>query len=174
MVIDHNFQTPRPVAEYMASMIPLSAHTVLEPTKGLGNIVDAIKRKRLFGFEITAPDDFFLLDPKLTFDAVVMNPPFSSKSAFLENAPTDIDIKGMKLGYHILFECMKKTDCVIALVPWLTIADSDVRLRALKSYGLKSLTPLPRKTFEYARIQTCVIELERGYAGKTLFKTDLI
>lgn len=62
---------------------------------------------------------------------------------------------------------MKKSDCVIALMPWLTIADSDVRFRALKAYdGLKSLTPLPRKTFQYARIQTCIIELERGYYQK--------
>jgi hypothetical protein len=57
------------------------------------------------------------------------------------------------------------------LMPWFTISDSDVRLRHIKSYGLKSITALPRKTFEYARIQTCVFELEKGFKGESLFKT---
>lgn len=170
MVIDNNFQTPPAICDYMVSMLTEKHIEILEPTPGLGQLADAVSRT---GRACLRADDFFLLDPKLNFDAVVMNPPFSSHSAFLENAPKDIEFKGMRIGYHILFECMKKADTIIALMPWLTIADSDVRLRALKSYGLKSLTPLPRKTFEYARIQTCVIELERGYEGETIFKTNL-
>ena len=51
------------------------------------------------------------------------------------------------------------------------ISDSDVRLRYLKNYGLKSITALPRKTFQYARIQTVVLELDRDYKGDTIFKT---
>lgn len=62
------------------------------------------------------------------------------------------------------------SDHVIALVPWFTISDSDVRLRSLKRWGLKSVTALPRKTFEYVRIQTVVLELEKGFKGETIFK----
>lgn len=72
-------------------------------------------------------------------------------------------------------ECMNMSDNVIALMPWFTLSDSDVRLRALKKYGMKSLTALPRKTFEYVRIQTVVIELQKGYKGETAFKVfDLL
>lgn len=56
-------------------------------------------------------------------------------------------------------------------MPWYTIADSDVRLKFLKSYGIVSLTALPRKTFKYARIQTCVMHLRQGYKKPTIFKT---
>lgn len=81
----------------------------------------------------------------------------------------------MRLGYIILMECMNMSDNVIALMPWFTLSDSDVRLRALKKYGMKSLTALPRKTFEYVRIQTVVIELQKGYKGETAFKVfDLL
>lgn len=31
--------------------------------------------------------------------------------------------------------------------------------------------PLPRKTFEYASIQTVAIELQRGFHKETIFKT---
>ncbi len=99
-----------------------------------------------------------------------MNPPFTAKSAFTENAPAGFEEKGMKFGYYLLTECMKMSDNVIALMPWFTISDSDVRLRFLRDYGMKSVTPLPRKTFQYARIQTVVIELEKGHKGDCLFK----
>jgi hypothetical protein len=46
-----------------------------------------------------------------------------------------------------------------------------VSMRHLVSFGLKSITPLPRRTFQYARIQTVVIELQKGYQGKTIFHT---
>lgn len=46
------------------------------------------------------------------------------------------------------------SDNIIALMPWFTISDSDVRIRKLMDFGLKSLTLLHRKTFQYARIQT--------------------
>jgi hypothetical protein len=64
---------------------------------------------------------------------------------------------------------------IIALMPWFTISDSDVRLRNIKKYGIKSITALPRKTFQYARIQTVILELEKGYKGDTIFKVfDLL
>ncbi|MNL79039.1 hypothetical protein D3C87_2055590 [compost metagenome] len=66
---------------------------------------------------------------------------------------------------------MKKSDNIIALMPWYTISDSDVRMRFLKDFGIKSLTALPRKTFQYARIQTVIIELEKGYTDETIFRT---
>lgn len=167
--IDTNFQTPVPVCEYMVNLIPNTALTVFEPTPGLGNIVSALKSKNRY--QINTADDFFLSDKSKRYDCIVMNPPFSAKSAFIENAPSDAEIKGMKLGYHILKECMKMSDNVIALMPWYTISDSDVRLRYLKDFGIKSLTALPRKTFQYARIQTVIIELSKGYQSESLFKT---
>lgn len=169
MIIDENFQTPPFVCDYMVSMIPENFKTVFEPTPGLGNIVESLKKKE--SFEITSAEDFFLFDVNQKFDCIVMNPPFSSKSAYLENVPENLDVKGMKLGYYILTECMKMSDNVIALMPWFTISDSDVRLRFFKNFGLKSLTALPRKTFNYARIQTVILELEKGFEGETIFKT---
>lgn len=162
-----DFQTPKEVAKYMASLVPAG----LEPTPGIGTIVKELVNK---GYDVTAPTDYFLMEPR-RFDCIVMNPPFSSKYAFLENANGDFSKHGMRLGYYFLTECMKMSDHVIALMPWFTISDSDVRLRYLKQYGIKSLTALPRKTFQYARIQTCVFELEKGYQGTTQFKVyDLL
>lgn len=163
------FQTPTAICKYMVSLIPENVKTVLEPTPGNGNIVNELN-----GYDVTAPEDFFLL-PKRKFDAVIMNPPFSSKYANMENAPMEINKHGMRLGYYMLTKAMELSDNIIALMPWFTISDSDIRLRYLKTYGLKSLTALPRKTFEYARIQTVVIELEKGYKGPTEFKVyDLL
>jgi type I restriction-modification system DNA methylase subunit len=166
MTIDLNFQTPIEVIKYMVSLVPPNCIDVLEPTPGIGNIV---KELQASGYKVTAPEDFFLLE-KANFDCVIMNPPFSSKSAFLKNAPPNFNATGMRVGYYFLTECMKKSNHIIALMPWFTISDSDVRLRYLKGFGLKSLTALPRKTFQYARIQTMIMELEKGYQGETLFK----
>ena len=165
--VDSNFQTPVPICNYMVSMVPENAVTILEPTPGIGNIVNALISKNRY--QVITADDFFLLDKSKRYDCIVMNPPFSSKSAFMGNAPVDAEITGMKLGYYILKECMKMSNNIIALMPWYTISDSDVRMRYLRDFGMKSLTPLPRKTFQYARIQTVVIELEKGYQGSTKF-----
>ena len=159
------FQTPPEICRYMASMVPEEAKRVLEPTPGLGNLVTALEDK---GLEVTAPKDFFLLE-KSKWDAVIMNPPFSTKSCIVKNSPVGENIMGMRVGYYMLQECMKMADSIIALMPWFTIADSDVRLRFLKDFGLKSITALPRSTFQYARIQTVVIELQKGYQNTTLF-----
>lgn len=169
MVIDKNYQTPSEICDYMVSLSPEEAKTFFEPTPGLGNIVNSMKKSGKT--DITSAEDFFLFDKDQRFDCIVMNPPFSSKSAFMENAPEGTEFRGMKVGYHMLLECMKMSDSVIALMPWFTISDSDVRMRYLKAYGIKSLTPLPRKTFQYARIQTVVIELKKGFKGQTVFHT---
>lgn len=167
--IDVQFQTPISVCKYMASMVPEYAHRILEPTPGIGNLVRVLEMENKY--DITAPDDFFLLDQKSKFDCIIMNPPFSTKSAKMENAPAQIDLKGMKVGYYILTECMRRSNNVIALMPWYTLSDSDVRMRFLKKWGIKSITALPRKTFEYTRIQTMVLELVKGWKEETLFKT---
>ncbi|MCR9252307.1 MAG: hypothetical protein NXI20_17915 [bacterium] len=161
-----DFQTPPFVAKYMASLIPAGVETVLEPTPGQGNIVRELNR-----YQVTAPEDYFLLDKDQRFDCIVMNPPFSHKYCILDNAPIEFHKAGMKMGYQILLECMRMSDNVIALMPWFTLSDSDLRLRTLKNYGIKSLTALPRKTFQYARIQTVVIEMERGFKGTSAFHT---
>lgn len=166
-----DFQTPLEVCLYMAKMIPSYAITVLEPTPGVGNLVAAVKslgNGTPSGYRITAPDDFFELDPKKKFDCIIMNPPFSTTTSF--GVPDELKAEGMKIGYHILFECMKRTDSVIALMPWFVLTDSDLRLREIKRYGIKSITSLPRKTFNYCRIQTCILELRRGWTEDTLFK----
>jgi len=160
------YQTPEKVCDYMVNLIPDKARTILEPTPGKGNLVKSLKKSGRYS--VTAAVDFFALK-KSRYDCIVMNPPFSSKYAF--GVPDDVNAKGMRLGYYILTKCMEQSDNVIALMPWFTLLDSDVRLRALQSYGIKSLTALPRKTFSYARIQTVILELEKGYKDKTIFKT---
>lgn len=157
-----NFQTPLEVAKYMCSLIPEGTKTVLEPTAGAGNILNFLSL-----YNVTVPDDFFTMQHR-NFDCIVMNPPFSSRYAY--KVPEEYEQKGLRLGYHILTECMGMSDHIIALMPWFTITDSDVRLRYLKSFGLKSITALPRKTFKNSRVQTCVIELHIKYSNPTLFK----
>jgi type I restriction-modification system DNA methylase subunit len=161
------YQTPIEIAKFMTSMIPEDAVTVLEPTPGDGNILRFLEK-----YDVTAPDDFFKLE-RQKFDCIIMNPPFSSKYTY--GIPEDLDQTGMRMGYYILTECMKMSNHVIALMPWFTLTDSDVRLRFLKTYGLKSITALPRKTFQYTRIQTCIFELHWGWNKETLFRVyDLI
>jgi type I restriction-modification system DNA methylase subunit len=158
-----DFQTPVPVCNYMAEMIPFGTRTILEPTAGVGNLLKAIPPE----YEVTAPSDFFQMPPR-RFDCVLTNPPFSSRYAF--GVPPELNKYGMRLGYHILTECMKMSDNVIALMPWFTISDSDVRLRALQRFGMLSITALPRATFQYARIQTCILQLQKGFKGDTIFR----
>lgn len=158
------FQTPDKIVDYMISLIPKDYRTILEPTPGLGNIVSKMKK-----FKVTAPKDFFLLKPGGKWDAVIMNPPFSSAYADLTNAPHDFSRRGMNLGYHILTECMNLSDHVIAHMPWFTVINADKRLRFLKNYGIVSITAVPRSAYRHSRIQTCIIQLKKGYRGKTIF-----
>lgn len=160
----HQFQTPPVVCKYMARLVHPGAVTILEPTPGDGNLV-----RELGAYQVTAPDDFFLLKLQ-RYDAIVMNPPFSSRYANMENAPANCLEAGMRLGYEILKICMRHSDHVIALMPWFTISDSDVRLRSLKRWGMKSVTSLPRITFKYARVQTVVLDLVHGWTDPTEFK----
>ena len=142
-----HFQTPIKICKIMADMIPTKVKTVLEPTPGDGNLV-----RCLAGYKVTAPKDFWLIGG--VFDAVVMNPPFTP----------------MATGYEILFTCMDMTDNVIALMPWLTLINSERRTNRLIEYGLKSVSHLPRSTFKGSRVQTCIIELRRGWQHECLFR----
>lgn len=161
------FQTPHDVAIRMASMLPHSVDIVLEPTPGQGTLKWAVKEIRPAA-TIVAPRNYFTM-PKQRFDAVIMNPPFSEKYCY--KVPKGYKHKGMSVGYQILLECMEMSNYVVALMPWFTIIDSDVRLRKFIEYGLVSVTALPRKTFGYSRIQTCILVLRKGFMGTTEFKT---
>ena len=140
------FQTPESICKYMVNLLPHGVKTVLEPTAGDGNIV-----KVLHGYSVTAPVDFWMTGGR--FDAVVMNPPFTPMSE----------------GYRIFFKCLEMSDVVIALMPWLTIINSGNRTRRIIEYGLKSVTHLPRNTFKGSRVQTCVLEMARGFNGVSKF-----
>ena len=165
-----DFQTPTNVSKYMVKLIPEWVKTVCEPTPGIGNIVKELK---LNNYEVTAPDDWWLLDKKIKFDAIIGNLPFSSTTFF--NCPSEYEGKGMVVAYEQMKVIMQMTDNIILLMPWFTISDSDVRLRMLKRWGLISVTALPRKTFQYARIQTVVLQMQKGYHGPTEFKVfDLL
>ena len=88
-------------------------------------------------------------------DWIVMNSPFSP----------------MKEGYNILYRCMNMTDNIIALMPYLTIINGEKRTQDIMNWGLKSITHLPRSTFKGSRVQTCILEMKKGYTGDTIFKT---
>lgn len=166
----NEFQTPPEIARYMADMIPEHSLRILEPSPGTGNLISAVlDHPKLKHCMITGATNFFRTIPEEEwYDCIIMNPPFSAAHAF--GIPEHLDLKGMKVGYYFLEECMKLSNHVIALMPIFTITDSDVRNRAFKAYGLKSITSLPRKTFQYTRIQTCILELDQTWKGPTEFK----
>ena len=146
--VSSSFQTPEDVCIYMSSFLPDNAGMILEPTPGLGNLVKTLKQKG----EVIAPDDFFEM-PKQKFDWVVMNPPFTP----------------MSKGYKILYDCMEMSENIIALMPWLTIINGEKRTNEIMNFGLISITHLPRKIFNGARVQTCILEMSKGYKGNTRF-----
>lgn len=145
-----DFQTPDNVAEYMAAFIPEGAGTILEPHPGIGNLVKAASKKGT----VIAPDRYENIPKNSRFDWVIMNPPFTP----------------MILGYNCLFEVMQMSDNIIALLPWLVLLNSKQRTKEIKSFGLKSITAIPRSSFPGARVQCCILELRKGYKGETIFK----
>lgn len=145
-----DFQTPDYICEYMASFVPDNAGSILEPTAGEGNLVKALNKKGI----ITAPEDFFELSKDSKFDWIVANPPFTP----------------MPLAYKILYQCMEMSDNLIFLMPWLTLINSEKRTKKIFDFGLVSVTHLPRNVFPGSRVQTCVLELKKGYTGQTIFK----
>jgi len=152
--ISTDFQTPLEVCEYMASFLPDNAGDILEPTKGVGNLVSVLEKKG----NVIAPDGNFFDMEKRKYNWVVMNPPFSP----------------MKKGYDILYECMEMSDNIIALMPWLVLINGNKRTTDIMNFGLISITHLPRKVFNGARVQTCIMEMKKGYKGKTTFNNFVI
>ncbi len=133
----------------MSSFLPYNSGDILEPTKGMGNLATVLEDKG----NVIAPDGDFFDIPKRQYDWVVMNPPFSP----------------MKKGYRILSDCMDMSNNIVALMPWLTIINGKKRTMDIMSYGLRSITHLPRSVFNGARVQTCVMHMQKGYIGKTEF-----
>lgn len=163
--MNYNFQTPEIVADYMVTLIPKKCRTILEPTPGKGNLVNALEKSDR-PFEITALTNFWDLDDEF-YDCVLMNPPFN-KDAFFDHS-------GKPAGYNmpcsfIIDTCMKRTDNIIALLPWSHITNSVLRVKQLMNYGLQTVITLPRKTFPGSRVQTCIVQLKKGYPEKTEFK----
>ena len=145
----NNFQTPQYICEYMSSFLPENAGNILEPTPGKGNLVNSLLKKG----NVVAPDNFNDVDGE-NFDWIVMNPPFTP----------------MKQGYDILYKCMEMSDNIIALMPYLTIINGERRTNDIINWGLKSITHLPRSVFKGSRVQTCILEMQKGYKGDTVFK----
>lgn len=162
----YNFQTPEVVGEYMADLIPPGVRSICEPTPGIGTLVKICRNR---GYDVTAPQDYFQMEKK-RFDAIVGNPPFSLKYLICDNAPEYFKKDGMRVGYMLLQEWMDMSDNVIVVMPVFTLIDSDKRLERIMDFGLRSITMLPRKTFQYARIQTCVLEFNKGFCGVTAFR----
>lgn len=145
---DH-FQTPEHICEYMSSLLPDNAGTILEPTPGKGRLVKVLQNKGT----VIAPNDFNEVDGQ-QFDWIVMNPPFTP----------------MKQGYNILYKCMDMSKNIVALMPYLTIINGERRTKDIMNWGLKSITHLPRSTFKGNRVQTCILHMEKGYSNQTIFR----
>jgi hypothetical protein len=148
-----DFQTPIEVAKYMVGLVKMThwKAKILEPTPGNGNIVKAIEYYEFV--PIIPENDFWLMEHKIKYDAIVMNPPFSP----------------MKEGYKFLYKCMELSDEIVALMPWLTIINGEKRTRDILEFGLKSITHLPRTTFKGSRVQCCVLHLVKNWNEETIF-----
>ena len=126
--------------------------SILEPTPGMGNLVDAIHDKCPLA-HITAPHNYYELEPS-RYDAIVTNPPFTP----------------MVVGYEILDSLLCQSDTIIALMPWLSIINSKKRSEKYKSAGLKKVIHLPRNAFPGSRVQCCVLVFNAGYSGDILLE----
>jgi type I restriction-modification system DNA methylase subunit len=144
-----HFQTPQHICEYMGSFLPERVGTILEPTPGKGNLVKILEKHGT----VIAPNDFKEVSGQ-RFDWIVMNPPFTP----------------MKQGYEILYKCMGMSDNIVALMPYLTIINGEKRTKDIMTWGLKSITHLPRSTFKGSRVQTCILHMEKGYSNQTIFR----
>jgi len=128
------------------SVIGGSHLNILEPTPGEGHLVSELKSR---GHNVIAPVDFYKEVLLPHYDYIVMNPPFTP----------------MNKGYKILYDCMELSDNIVALMPWLTIINSQKRTKLLVDFGLDAITHLPRNAFPGSRVQTCILHLHRGTKG---------
>lgn len=152
-----DFQTPKHVADYMVKLLCLPRESwILEPTPGDGAIVESLSE---YGYHIWIPeDDFWSMEHhkyvgQINYHGIVMNLPFTP----------------MKLGYKFLYECMNLSSNIVALMPWLTIINSQKRTFDIMSFGLKSITHLPRNIFPGSRVQTCILHMKKYWDYPTEF-----
>lgn len=148
-----DFQTPKDVADYMASLIWHHSQTFLEPTPGAGNLVKALMDIGKDCIEAPTGDYWKFIHSISKYDTIIMNPPFTPMS----NCIRFVD------------EAMKRSDEVIALLPWLYLINSDIRMKKIMDFGLKSVTYLPRNTFPSCRVQVCIIHMNKRHKGGTEF-----
>lgn len=92
-------------------------------------------------YNVIAPQNFWKWEPRKA-DAICMNPPFTK---------------------------MELSDNIIALVPWYTLINSRNRTKDFQDFGLVSVTNLSRTIFQ-TRTQVCILQMKKGYSGKTEFK----
>lgn len=159
------FQTPESIAELLVSMIPDSAGSILEPSAGLGRIYRAI-RKRFDCMPVSlveiAPQcaeqlyreterdgnarlfqgDFLSMstDRLGTFDAIVMNPPFTMRSdvRHIEHAR-----KFLNPGGILVSVCMA----------------GEIRRKHFERIGQYELLPPDSFSKEGTRVETAIVTI---------------
>lgn len=156
---ENGFQTPAWVCDFMAASIHGHPNTILEPTPGNGNIIRSIEKYHPDATIIVPDGDFMTMAPQ-EVDIVIANPPFTPMAA----------------GYEMLYRFFEFSGNVVALMPWLTVINSEKRLDILKSHGLRGIVHLPRRAFSGSRVQTCILTFTKGYKGVISFRDgkDLI
>ena len=117
------FQTPAALAQRLAALIPSDAQTILEPSAGLGRILDALNPAASVTAVEISPDlcavlykqarpnvtllqrDFLTVQPDTLpqFDAVAMNPPFTMRSDIRHILHA---LKFLKTGGALVALCM--------------------------------------------------------------------
>lgn len=173
---NENYQTPPAVCDFMVGIMrkytdeldiqacpdtPNHNHVldvpgkqiVLEPTPGKGYLVAAILKA---GYECLHPpafEDYYVwiinnFEIRPNFGYILMNPPFNP-------------IKEME---RFVNETMERCDNAVILLPWNYIINSERRLNTLISFGMVSVTSLPRKTFPGCRVQTCIVHLRKDHS----------
>lgn len=146
-----DFQTPTYLASYMARLLPEDAFQILEPTPGEGKLV-AAARHRFPQAEIITFDEYPPMFDNTKYQCAIMNPPFTPMSA----------------GYKCLDLVMNCSNNIVALMPWLTLINGDKRRNKIFSFGLQSITMLPRNVFPGARVQCCILNMRKKYKGETI------
>ncbi len=147
------FQTPIWVCKIMINEIDYYPSTILEPTPGKGNITRVIQ-KRFPKTSILSPKRDFLTMEVEKVDWIIANPPFSP----------------MEIGYNMLYRLFEFSKNVIALMPWLTIINSEARTKRLINSGLNKIIHLPRRVFPNSRVQCCILKFTENHVENVIFK----
>ena len=148
---DIDNQTPRWCCKYMVSLIGAKPQKVLEPTPGYGNLAKELKEA---GHTVIYPEDDFLNMRLEWYDIVVMNPPF----------------RPIELCLRIFEKCMSHTDKIVTLINWDFFLNSGPRSKLIFDYGIVKVVALPRSAFPSSWPTTCILVLEHGYQGDSVFE----